>query len=204
MKPTSLILLIAIPSFTFFSCKNGDRTEEEVQRARQATLDSVNMANGRQRVMDSLSAISHSVPDAVVLETPTYVAEPETKHHDTKHHPTRSTQPATNPTVASGGGGSSAPTNTGTAQQGTTATNDGTVAGTEEAKKKKGLNNAAKGAIIGLGTGAAAGAVLNKENRGKGAVIGGVVGAVGGAVGGAVLDKRKAKKEAEKDSTQKK
>lgn len=197
------ILLVATPLF-LFSCNNSDRTEEEVQRARQSTLDSVNMANGRQRVMDSLSAISHSVPDAVVLETPTYVAEPEKKHHDTKHQPKRSTQPATNPTVAAGGGATPAPTNTGSAQQGTAAAGNGTVAGTEEEKKKKGLNNAAKGAIIGLGTGAAAGAVINKENRGKGAVIGGVVGAVGGAVGGAVLDKRKAKKEAEKDSTKQK
>lgn len=69
-----------------------------------------------------------------------------------------------------------------------------------EEKKKKGMNNTTKGAIIGGGagavTGAVTGAVISKD-KGKGAVIGGVIGAATGAGVGAVtgkqIDKKKAK-----------
>src|SRR4051812_37962900 len=77
------------------ACNNDNKNAEEIQRARELTLDSVNMANSRQRTMDSLSAISHSVPDAVVLETPTIQPEPE--HGKTRNHP--STNPKKNPPV---------------------------------------------------------------------------------------------------------
>jgi hypothetical protein len=191
-------LLIISSALFLSSCNNKEKTGQQVKEARQMTLDSVHEANRRQYIMDSITAVSSASPDALVIESPTLLPAPEVKKNSKK--PPVKTQPAvpantgvdtktpsTNPPVA-GGDGTSAST--------------GTL--TEEQKKKKGLNNAAKGAIIGLGTGAAAGAVLNKDNRGKGAVIGGVVGAVGGAVGGAVLDKRKAKKESQKDSTSKK
>lgn len=46
--------------------------------------------------------------------------------------------------------------------------------------RKKGWSKAAKGGVIGAGAGAAAGALLVKNNRALGAVIGGVV---GGGVG---------------------
>ena len=204
------MLLTGVAIALFAACNNKEKTEAEIQKARQATLDSVNMANARQRTLDSLTAVSNSAGDEIIIETPTLAPEPEKpspkRSNAPKKNPTANTPKtnqdapvATNPTVnntpSTGGTVASSP------EGGTAGT--GTTASTEE-KKKKGLNNAAKGAIIGLGTGAAAGAILNKENRGKGAVIGGVVGAVGGAVGGAVLDKRKAKKEAEKDSTNKK
>lgn len=52
--------------------------------------------------------------------------------------------------------------------------NNGTTA------QKKGWSKAAKGAVIGGAGGAVVGAVVNKRNRGAGAVIGGVL---GGAVG---------------------
>lgn len=46
--------------------------------------------------------------------------------------------------------------------------------------KKKGWSKAAKGTVIGAGTGAVIGGVVNKRNRAVGAIIGGVA---GGAVG---------------------
>lgn len=58
------------------------------------------------------------------------------------------------------------------------------------AKAKKGWSKAAKGAVIGGATGAAAGAIINKRNRAVGAVIGGVVGAGGGYAIGRGMDKR--------------
>jgi len=57
-------------------------------------------------------------------------------------------------------------------------------------KKKKGWSNTAKGAAIGAGTGAVAGAIIDHKNRGAGAVIGGLVGAGVGAGTGAVIDKK--------------
>src|SRR5687767_6689163 len=53
--------------------------------------------------------------------------------------------------------------------------------------EKKGWSKAAKGAVIGGATGAAAGAVLHKKNR----VVGGVVGAAAGAGVGYGIGKKK-------------
>ena len=66
-------------------------------------------------------------------------------------------------------------------------------------KKKKKMSNAAKGAIIGAGVGALAGAAVSKK-RGKGAIIGGIIGAGTGAVTGVVIDKRKKQKTAQQST----
>lgn len=56
---------------------------------------------------------------------------------------------------------------------------------------KKGWSRKAKGAAIGGGSGAAAGAIIaGKGDRGKGAIIGGAAGAVGGALIGRKKDKK--------------
>lgn len=189
MKFRGLILAVTI----FFSnCNNNGKTKEQVEQAKQYLLDSVNDANRRQWIMDSLTAVSTNSPNELTPISPTLVSDESVKAKKNKV-----TRPQTNHPA-----NTSADSKTNTVNESTLSANTGTNA--PDQKKKKGLNNAAKGAIIGLGTGAAAGAVLNKDNRGKGAVIGGVVGAVGGAVGGAVLDKRKSKKEPEKDTLEKK
>lgn len=54
----------------------------------------------------------------------------------------------------------------------------------------KGLSHAAKGAMVGAGTGAATGAILNKEHRGRGAIIGTVIGAGAGYIIGRQTDKK--------------
>ena len=59
--------------------------------------------------------------------------------------------------------------------------------------KKKGWSSAAKGAVIGAGTGAVAGALIDK-NHGEGAIVGGLLGAGLGAGTGALIDKSKKKK----------
>ncbi len=180
----NLILIFATVSL-LSGCKNQDK-KIETQSIRQATLDSVEYANKQQRMIDSLEALTRSTP-TLITESPAMVplteAPRKTKH--IAHAGTIHNTPQTNGTAPVAVNPASTPSN-------------GTVATTPE--KKKGLNNAAKGAIIGLGTGAAAGAIIGKENRGKGAIIGGVIGAIGGAVGGAVIDKSKAKKAARRDS----
>lgn len=62
---------------------------------------------------------------------------------------------------------------------------------TQPAVKKKGWNNATKGAVLGGVVGAAGGAIISKK-KGAGAIIGGVVGAAGGYIFGRARDKKAA------------
>jgi Zn-dependent alcohol dehydrogenase len=66
---------------------------------------------------------------------------------------------------------------------------------TAVAKKKK-WNHTAKGAVVGAGTGAITGAIVNKD-RVKGAAIGTLIGAGVGAGTGAIVDASKKKKNKE-------
>jgi len=183
MKKSILILLVVS---CIFSCKNKDRAGGPVPSIRQATIDSIEYANKQQRRIDSLEALTRQMP-ALITEGPAMVPLTDAPKK------TKRTVPAKNVPHKND--------NTRVTNSSTVTPASGTAVTTPE--KKKGLNNAAKGAIIGLGTGAAAGAIIGKDNRGKGAVVGGVIGAIGGAVGGAVIDKRKAKKQAERDSLRK-
>jgi hypothetical protein len=60
----------------------------------------------------------------------------------------------------------------------------------QPAPRKKGWSKAAKATVIGAGTGAVAGAVINKRNRGVGAAVGGVIGGGAGYVIGREMDKK--------------
>lgn len=55
--------------------------------------------------------------------------------------------------------------------------------------EKKGWSKAAKGTVIGAGSGAAVGAIVSKK-KGKGAIIGGAVGAGAGYIIGRSKDKK--------------
>lgn len=54
----------------------------------------------------------------------------------------------------------------------------------------KGWSHAAKGTVVGVGTGAITGAILNKEHRGRGAIIGAIIGAGSGYLIGRSTDKK--------------
>lgn len=56
--------------------------------------------------------------------------------------------------------------------------------------KDKGWSHAAKGTAVGAGSGAILGAIVNKNNRGRGAIIGTVIGAGAGYVIGRSQDKK--------------
>lgn len=73
------------------------------------------------------------------------------------------------------------------AQKGGTYTS--TSSNPAKVQQKKGWSKAAKGAVIGGGAGAIAGAVISKK-RVKGAVIGGVIGAGAGYIIGRSKDKK--------------
>ena len=69
-------------------------------------------------------------------------------------------------------------------------TGSGQVATAPVKAKKKGWSHRARGAVVGAGAGAVTGAIINKNNRGAGAVIGAVVGAAGGYIIGNEVDKK--------------
>ncbi|WP_414617831.1 YMGG-like glycine zipper-containing protein [Dyadobacter sp. 32] len=69
-----------------------------------------------------------------------------------------------------------------------------TPAAAPVAKRKKKWNNTAKGAVIGAGTGAVAGAIIHSKKPVEGALIGTVVGAGVGTATGAIVDDSKKKK----------
>ncbi len=177
------LIVIVVLACMFTGCKNKTKQDAAMRMARQATIDSVNYAQKQQRIIDSLEELTKTV--SVEEERPAMQPIGAAKRAGS----TRRSAKAGNSRVA-------APS-TPAMSANTVAANTSKTEG--QPAKKKGLNNAAKGAIIGLGTGAAAGAVIGKENRGKGAIVGGIIGAIGGAVGGAVIDKSKAKK-AKRDS----
>ncbi|SUX47979.1 glycine zipper family protein [Chryseobacterium indoltheticum] len=56
--------------------------------------------------------------------------------------------------------------------------------------QKKGISEAAKGTAIGVVSGAALGAIVNKKNRGGGAVVGGIIGGATGYTLGRSQDRK--------------
>jgi len=72
----------------------------------------------------------------------------------------------------------------------TTTTTQSAPVTTTAAPKKKGWSSAAKGTAIGAGSGAILGAIIDKNHRGRGAVIGGVAGGGAGYIIGRKKDKK--------------
>ena len=69
---------------------------------------------------------------------------------------------------------------------------DGTVSKSETkaVKTKKKMNSTTKGALIGAGAGAVTGVIVDKNHRGRGAVLGVILGAGAGAATGKVIEKK--------------
>ena len=198
------IILCAAAFVLLTACDNKAERKAEIETATQAAIDSMNAITERERLNDSMNMVTTTEP--TISATPTA---------DEKNVPARKKKTGSPAEPETPGKSTEEPAGEGTANTGTTATEtDNTSVKTEspaaepeaepEEKKKKGINNTVKGAIIGAGAGAVGGAIINKKNPGKGAIIGGVVGAGAGAVTGVILDKNKKKKEAAKDSASKK
>lgn len=159
----------------FSACGNSEMREKEAAlAAQQRTIDSMNSAMAQQRVVDSMNAVLAMRDQA---RTDSLAAAEEAKKeaavaaraNSSSRSRTRSYS-GTRQSVAS------APV---------AVSND-----VQEAPRKKGWSAKAKGAVIGAGTGAAAGAIINGRNRAAGAVIGGVLGAAAGTGTGAIIDKK--------------
>jgi hypothetical protein len=102
------------------------------------------------------------------------------------------TKPAASKPVASSPKQTSNTTvnNSGSGSGGGSGSNTSTANAPAPVKRDKGWSDAAKGTAIGAGSGAVIGAVVAKNDRGKGAVIGSVIGAGAGYIIGRHRDKK--------------
>lgn len=116
-----------------------------------------------------------------------------TKEKHVVHHTSTHTSSTASGAGNAGAGGTTTTdsgnktVSTGTSGTGTSGTETSTT--TTTTTQKKGWSKAATGAVIGAGTGAAAGAIISKK-KGKGAIIGGIIGGAGGYILGRSKDKK--------------
>lgn len=176
MKKIVLAGFISVMVMT--ACKKDNQTAEkslEQQKiefqARQLDIEKQKLAIEKERIVyeaqkkaDSIVADKKTKAVAENNSRPQVIRETKTVYRDRE-----SSSNSGNGTYANNGSSSNA-------SQGTT--------------KKKGMSKAAKGTIIGTVGGAAAGAIISKNNRGLGAVIGGVVGGATGYTIGRAGDRK--------------
>lgn len=166
MKP--LITAIAIAGICSLTACNRGATQEREAALRQHTVDSMNIELARKNTIDSMNTASHlrdmTVPVITAPAAPVATA------------PTRTIVRRTHTNNYYSNGNASQPA---------------TVYQQPAPQRKRGWSAKAKGALIGAGTGAAAGAIIDRKNRGAGAVIGGLIGAGAGTGAGAIIDHKK-------------
>lgn len=178
----AIITAVALASlFGMTACNRAERRQQELtMAAQQRTIDSISNELAKQQVIDSMNEVARveyvlpqNVMPATVTEENAVAAasapRKTTARKSTARHTTSTSRSSNNTYAAS----SPAPVYQAPVEQ-----------------KKKGWSAKAKGAVIGAGTGAAAGAIINGRNRAAGAVIGGILGAGAGTGIGAVIDKK--------------
>ncbi len=166
------ILSVLALTAVLASCSSNPKTGTEVPKD-VVTTDTAGLYNDKNRVMN-VDGLNDTTVTTVTTTTVTksgtapLVAAPEpapvkkTPRSTARRSPSESSS-RNNGTYNSGSGRSSQPT--------------------ETVARKRGWSKAAKGTVIGAGSGAVIGAVVSKK-KGKGAIIGGVLGAgVGYGIG---------------------
>jgi hypothetical protein len=168
-KITGIVAIAGIALLSACQTKQADTTTTTAA-ANQHVIDSLKTELVRQQVIDSMTAVAKVEKPKTVT---THVVYTPAKKKTTTRRSTASAN-----TVNSYAGYS----------QPAPVYNE-PVAPVQQ-PQKKGWSAKAKGAVIGAGVGAATGAIINKRNRGVGAIIGGVLGAGAGTGVGAIIDKK--------------
>lgn len=172
MKNIVLAGLISI--FTLTACKKDDnkvaeKTLEQQKlefQVRQLDIEKQKLAIERERFAYEAQKRTDSIVEVEKAKTaaaakPQVIKETKTIYRDAPSSSSNNGNQASN-----------------SSSQGTTAT------------KKKGISEAAKGTAIGVVSGAALGAIVNKKNRGGGAVVGGIIGGATGYTLGRSQDRK--------------
>ncbi|WP_026997171.1 YMGG-like glycine zipper-containing protein [Flectobacillus major] len=161
------LLILFTAMFYLAACQNKSNSEADIQLAKQAVIDSMKMQS-------QLQATKQAVIDS--MKNQALIQQESSEKAITEQASTSSKVTGANAVGYKSD------------EKAATST---PVANTPAKAKKKKMSTVAKGAIIGAGVGAVTGAIVNKRNRGAGAVIGGVLGAGAGAATGAIIDKKK-------------
>ncbi len=163
------------------ACNTSALKEKETElAAKQHTIDSMNIAIAKKQVIDSMSEVTRdqytfNPPIGTAPAVRSFAVAP--RRTSVRKSYTRRYAAYSQPSSAYSQPVYSAPASTPAVYQQQPAQ-----------QQKRGWSAKAKGAVIGAGTGAAAGAIINGRNRLAGAVIGGVLGAGVGTGIGAILD----------------
>ena len=172
----TLISTVAIASlFSLAACNTSAVKEREMAIiAQQRTIDSMKIVMAKQQVIDSMNEVNALMFSIPATTSVVRAAAPAVRSASRSTRARRSY--------------SGQSSNTATTNQASSAPVAVQQAPVET--KKKGWSAKAKGAVIGAGTGAVAGAVINKRNRVAGAVIGGILGGGAGTGIGAIIDRK--------------
>ncbi|MFC0426763.1 glycine zipper domain-containing protein [Chryseobacterium scophthalmum] len=168
----NIVLAGVISIFTLTACKKDDnkvaeKTLEQQKlefQARQLDIEKQKLAIERERFAYEAQKRTDSIAEVEKAKTAA-AAKPQV---------IRETKTIYRDAPSSSNNGSQA---SNSSSQGTTA-------------KKKGISEAAKGTAIGVVSGAALGAIVNKKNRGGGAVVGGIIGGATGYTLGRSQDRK--------------
>jgi hypothetical protein len=186
--------------FGMTACNSSALKEKEAAlQAQQHALDVAAMELTKQRVIDSMNEVTrvqYVFPQTqdMMPGTQTVTSAPKVVHvyHSAPKKRSYSSRIRSNNTSSR-----SAANETETVAQAPVSTASTTTVPTTVSQpapvieqQRKGWSAKAKGAVIGAGTGAAAGAILNGRNRVAGAVIGGILGAGAGTGIGAIIDRK--------------
>ena len=143
------------------------KQQDDALQAKQRVIDSMKIEMARQQVIDSMTDVAKA--QALVASTQKTAKK------------TAAVRKSTTRINRSSGSTSARAHSTGSyTGNSTTPQQEPVYSEVPQAPEKKGWSAKAKGAVIGAGTGAVAGAIINKRNRAAGAVIGGVLGAGAG------------------------
>ena len=168
----NIVLAGVISIFTLTACKKDDnkvaeKTLEQQKlefQARQLDIEKQKLAIERERFAYEAQKRTDSIAEVEKAKTAA-AAKPQV---------IKETKTIYRDAPSSSSGSSSAGSSS---SQGTTA-------------QKKGISEAAKGTAIGVVSGAALGAIVNKKNRGGGAVVGGIIGGATGYTLGRAQDRK--------------
>ncbi len=164
MKTLTSLVAAGALAFSLASCHstNSDQGQAVVNQA-QTTIDSLKLEVAKNRIVDSMQEVAKMEKEATTAKT----ANTSTR---TRTRTIYRDRPTSNYTSAS--------------------TSNAAYDPTPVAPAKRGWSAKAKGAVIGAGAGAVGGAIINKRNRGVGALIGGLGGAAVGTGVGAIIDRK--------------
>jgi len=193
-------LLLALFVITAFAaCKsNSDQNDQtrNIQLLSDSTTYNNNVFSDTNKVVkaEEIPAKISEKPRTIVkvkspAKSPTKIVTTSPVPDQVTNVPTVATPPVvTNPVPAE--------TTVDNPSSGTRSAETASTGSETKVQKKKGLNKASQGAIIGGVTGAVGGAIISKK-KGMGAVVGGIVGAAGGYIIGKKMDKKDNKFELE-------